>query len=57
MAAKAKIGSLLARQSQSAKTGLLSGRYSNTGLNVTVFGAYGFVGRYIVEELGGCRRE
>ena len=30
----------------------VTGRNSNTGLTVTVFGAYGFVGRYIVEEIG-----
>jgi aspartate-semialdehyde dehydrogenase len=34
------------------KTGPISGRFANTSLNVTVFGAYGFVGRYLIEELG-----
>jgi NADH dehydrogenase (ubiquinone) 1 alpha subcomplex subunit 9 len=28
------------------------GRSSNSGLTATVFGAYGFVGRYFVNELG-----
>ena len=32
----------------------LTGRNANTGVNITVFGAYGFVGRYIVEEIGTC---
>ncbi len=28
------------------------GRSSNSGITATVFGAYGFVGRYFVNELG-----
>ena len=28
------------------------GRSSNSGMTATVFGAYGFVGRYFVNELG-----
>lgn len=28
------------------------GRSSDSGITATVFGAYGFVGRYFVEELG-----
>ena len=28
------------------------GRSSNNGLTVTVFGGYGFIGRYILQELG-----
>jgi hypothetical protein len=28
------------------------GRASNSGMTVTVFGAYGFLGRYVVTELG-----
>jgi hypothetical protein len=28
------------------------GRSSNSGLSVAVFGAYGFVGRYLVNDLG-----
>lgn len=28
------------------------GRSSSSGITATVFGAYGFVGRYIVNELG-----
>lgn len=28
------------------------GRSSNSGITATVFGAYGFVGRYFVDELG-----
>lgn len=30
------------------------GRSSNSGMTATVFGAYGFVGRYFVNELGQC---
>jgi NADH dehydrogenase (ubiquinone) 1 alpha subcomplex subunit 9 len=30
------------------------GRSSNSGITATVFGAYGFVGRYLVNELGQC---
>lgn len=30
------------------------GRSSNSGITATVFGAYGFMGRYIVNELGLC---
>lgn len=30
------------------------GRSSNSGITATVFGAYGFMGRYIVNELGVC---
>lgn len=29
-----------------------SGRSSNSGITATVFGAYGFVGRYLLDELG-----
>lgn len=28
------------------------GRSANSGITATVFGAYGFIGRYIMEELG-----
>jgi len=28
------------------------GRHSNSGITATVFGAYGFVGRYFMNELG-----
>lgn len=28
------------------------GRSANSGMTATVFGAYGFIGRYIMEELG-----
>ena len=28
------------------------GRSSNSGITATVFGAYGFIGRYFVNELG-----
>jgi len=30
----------------------LGGRSSNSGITATVFGAYGFMGRYFVNELG-----
>ena len=30
----------------------LGGRHSNSGITATVFGAYGFMGRYFVNELG-----
>jgi NADH dehydrogenase (ubiquinone) 1 alpha subcomplex subunit 9 len=30
------------------------GRSSNSGITATVFGAYGFVGRYFLNELGTC---
>lgn len=30
------------------------GRHSNSGMTVTVFGAYGFVGKYLCSELGSC---
>ena len=32
------------------------GRSSNSGITATVFGAYGFVGRYLVNELGKVNR-
>jgi NADH dehydrogenase (ubiquinone) 1 alpha subcomplex subunit 9 len=30
------------------------GRHSNSGITATVFGSYGFVGRYVMNELGSC---
>jgi len=30
------------------------GRSSNSGITATVFGGYGFMGRYFVNELGKC---
>ena len=30
------------------------GRSSNSGITATVFGSYGFVGRYFLNELGTC---
>ena len=30
------------------------GRASNSGITATVFGAYGFTGRYLLNELGAC---
>ena len=30
------------------------GRSSNSGITATVFGGYGFVGRYFINELGAC---
>jgi len=32
----------------------LGGRASNSGITATVFGGYGFVGRYLINELGKC---
>lgn len=30
------------------------GRAANSGITATTFGAYGFIGRYLLEELGNC---
>ena len=30
------------------------GRSSNSGITATVFGGYGFLGRYFINELGRC---
>lgn len=36
------------------KTAGTGGRHSNSGITATVFGSYGFVGKYVMNYLGGC---
>jgi NADH dehydrogenase (ubiquinone) 1 alpha subcomplex subunit 9 len=36
------------------KTAGTGGRHSNSGITATVFGSYGFVGKYLMNSLGGC---
>ena len=33
----------------------LPGRSANSGITATVFGGYGFLGRYFIEELGNIK--
>jgi NADH dehydrogenase (ubiquinone) 1 alpha subcomplex subunit 9 len=43
----------VASQSHGVKAGS-GGRSSNSNITATVFGAYGFIGRYFINELGSC---
>lgn len=53
-------GKISARRQFGAVTGFGTGfgpggRSSNSGFTATVFGGYGFVGRYFMNELGTCQ--
>ena len=52
-AARAAHGQVIARTSPFGNLRFGNGgRSSNSGITATVFGAYGFVGRYLINELG-----